>query len=120
MFSCVLFFFPSHSAITGVLFSDRKEAAFSVNRVWFTIGFFVGFLATLLFPFRVVLWIVFADAALNCFTYFILTLKTQTREQLLPCCFSDKRKGKEEEEGEGEGERKLVGTMEPIHGSDKY
>ena len=75
-----------------MLFPDRKEAAFSVNRVWYSVGFLSGFLLTLLFPFRVVLWIVFATAALNCFTYFILTLKTQTREQLLPCCFSDKKK----------------------------
>ena len=81
------FFLPV--GIIGLLFADRQEAGFSVNRIWYAMGFTVGFLTSVLLSVSAQQWFYIAVMLVTFFSYSLLVLLTRKRSELLPCCFSE-------------------------------
>lgn len=71
----------------GILFAEKKEEAFSANRFWFAFGFMIGFLMALVLSIEIHLYIMLATVVINFVAYTCLILKTQTKQELLPCCY---------------------------------
>ena len=69
------------------MFPDKKEEAFSANRFWFAFGFMAGYLMALVLDFQIHLSIMLAIVIINVVAYTCLIVKTQTRQELLPCCY---------------------------------
>ena len=78
------------AGVVGILFSDKQEAAFSVLRLGFGVGYIAGFLGALLLDFKVQLYVILCNIIVTAITYSILVFVTQPKEQLLPCCFCNK------------------------------
>ena len=91
--SLSLFLFLYSLGVTGILFPSRQEYAFSTLRVWFSTGFTCGFVIALFLDLETQLWIILGIVVLHFVTYSVLILRTQTRKQLLPCCFSKEEEG---------------------------
>ena len=75
------------------MFHDNKEPAFAVFQMSLAIGFVVSFSTALILDSAQQLWIIFCVVVIATITYTILTFKTGSKQELLPCCFK-----KEEEE----------------------
>ena len=73
--------------IVGILFPGTKEEAFSANRFWFAFGFMAGYLMALLLDFWIHLSIMLTMVVLNVVAYTCLIIKTETKQELLPCCY---------------------------------
>ena len=86
----------------GTIFSDKQEAAFSVLRMGLAVGFITGFLGALVLDFNVQLYISLCYVIVTAITYSILLFVTQSKEQLLPCCFRNKEDKTNELSSEGQ------------------
>lgn len=64
-----------------------KVAAHSFCRMGMAAGFVIGFLCSLAFDVVVLLWISLAMLLAMLISYTVLLLFTQTKHELLPCCF---------------------------------
>lgn len=78
------------AGLVGILFSDKQEAAFSALRMGLAVGFITGFLGALVLDFNVQLYIPLCYIIVTAITYSILLFVTQSKEELLPCCFRNK------------------------------
>ena len=90
------------AGLVGTIFSDKQEAAFSVLRMGLAGGFITGFLGALVLDFKVQLYIPLCYIIVTAITYTILVFITQSKEQLLPCCFRNKEDKTNELSNEGQ------------------
>ena len=90
-----------------MLFTDRLEAGFSVNRIWLAAGFLLGFLtARTEICTSHQLWGYFGLILVSFCSYTFLVLLTKRKEQLVPCYKEKEDTGEQkveilEEEEEG-------------------
>ena len=74
--------------IAGLLFSDRQEAGFGVNRMWYALGFSVGYITSLLLSVSGQQWLYIAVMGVSCLSYTLLIVLTKKKWDMLPCCYS--------------------------------
>ena len=86
--------------LVGIIFQDNQEAAYSTIRMGLAGGYLLGFLLALFFKTYVLLWVGFCIVLISSTTYSILVFKTETKEQLLPCCFKEKESDEPKENGD--------------------
>ena len=78
----------STAGITGLLFSDRQEAGFGVNRMWYALGFTVGFMTSALLSVSAQQWFYIAVMFVSVLSYTLLIALTKKKWDFLPCCYS--------------------------------
>ena len=72
----------------GTLLSHKeKEPAYSALRIGMALGFIMGFLFAIVLDTQSMLWIALGLVIATCISYSVLIIKTQTKKQLLPCCY---------------------------------
>ena len=80
--------------LTGILFPNRSENAFSALRIWQASGFTIGFASAKLLTIEGQLWILLGTVVLAVVFNLLVELNTQTKEELMPCSSRSSRKGK--------------------------
>ena len=90
------------AGLVGTIFSDKQKAAFSVLRMGLAGGFITGFLGALVLDFKIQLYVILCNIIVTTITYTILVFVTQSKEQLLPCCFHNKEDKTNELSNEGQ------------------
>ena len=73
----------------GILLPHKQEEAYSVLRMSNGMGFFIGFGSALFFNTHIQLWVALGLIVFTFIGFSILTITTQTKRQLFPCCFSN-------------------------------
>ena len=87
-------FVSIHSlGLTGILFPDRSENAYSALRIWQAIGFTVGFASAEFLTIEGRLWILLGTVILAAIFNLLVECNTQTKEQLMPCGNRSSKKG---------------------------
>lgn len=86
--------------LVGIIFQDNQEAAYSTIRMGLAGGYLLGFLLALFFKTYILLSVGFCIILISSTTYSILVFKTETKEQLLPCCFKVKESNEPKENGD--------------------
>ena len=71
--------------LTGILFPDRSENAYSALRIWQAIGYTIGFASAEFLTIESQLWILLVTVILAAVFNLLVECKTQTKEQLMPC-----------------------------------
>lgn len=82
-----LVFFTAFVVHVGLLFPQQKEPAYAAIRMGFALGYILGFLVPLFATFSTNLWIEVGLLLISLSTYSLLYFKTQTKEQMFPCCY---------------------------------
>ena len=72
--------------LSVILFPDQREAAFSVNRFWYGLGYAIVLSTAFFLSVKAQIWLIVAELIVSALTYSIVTLKTSDKSQLLPCC----------------------------------
>ena len=86
--------------LVGIIFQDNQEAGYSTIRMGLAGGYLLGFLLALFFKTYILLSVGFCIVLISTTTYSILVFKTETKEQLLPCCFKEKESNEPKENGD--------------------
>ena len=76
----------------GILFLEKSEKAYSVQRIWLAIGLGVGFVIAEVFDLCGRCYFVLVVVALAIVSSLVLEFKTQPKRALLPSCFSSSTK----------------------------
>ena len=87
----------SFAGLTGVVFIDKLETAYSAIRIWQALGFTVGFVAAELLPLEGLLSLLLVTVAFATLFNIIVEFRTQTKEQLLPYVYRSTKSGSETE-----------------------
>ena len=80
-----LYDYVSFAGLTGILFSDRSETAYSIVRIWQAFGFTAGFGTAELLSLEARLCLLLATVSFATLCSLVVEFKTQTKAQLLPC-----------------------------------
>ena len=80
-----LYDYVSFPDLTGILFSDRSETAYSIVRIWQAFGFTAGFATAKILSLEAHLWLLLAAVSFATLCSLMVEFKTQTKAQLLPC-----------------------------------
>lgn len=80
-----LYGYVSLAGLTGILFSDRSETAYSIVRIWQAFGFTAGFATAEILSLEARLWLLLATVSFATLCSLMVEFKTQTKAQLLPC-----------------------------------
>ena len=75
----------SFAGLTGILFADRSETAYSIVRIWQAFGFTVGFATAKILSLEAHLCLLLATVSFATLCNLVVEFKTQTKAQLLPC-----------------------------------
>ena len=70
--------------LVGILFPNHSELAYSVHRIWQSIGFVMGFVSAQLLSLRGRCYVTLVAIVVALVSDLVLEFKTQTRETLLP------------------------------------
>ena len=84
----------SFAGLTGILFVDKLETAYSAIRIWQALGFTVGFVAAELLPLEGLLSLLLVTVAFATLFNFVVEVRTQSKEQLLPCVYRSTKSDK--------------------------
>ena len=76
---------PFLSALTGILFPARPETAYSAIRIWQALGFTISFASAEVASTKTYLLMLLVTVVIAATLNLVLELKTQTKQQLLPC-----------------------------------
>lgn len=77
--------FVSFAGLTGILFADRSETAYSIVRIWQAFGFTAGFATAEILSLEAWLCLLLATVSFATLCSLVVEFKTQTKAQLLPC-----------------------------------
>lgn len=75
----------SFAGLTGILFADKSETAYSIVRIWQAFGFTAGFATAEILSLEARLCLLLATVSFATLCSLVVEFKTQTKAQLLPC-----------------------------------
>ena len=70
--------------LSGILFPDQCDVAYSAQRIWLAVGFAVGFIITEFLHITCVTWLMLAAALVALLCAIILEIKSRPKATLLP------------------------------------
>ena len=70
--------------LVGILFPTQSELAYSVHRIWQSIGLAMGFVSAQFLPFRGRCYVTLVAIVVALVSNLVLEFKTQTKATLLP------------------------------------
>ena len=108
------------TGLTGILFADRLETAYSAIRIWLALGYTIMFVSSELLTIKGQLWILLGTVVMATVSNLILEFKTQTKQQLLLCIYRPSKvervaDSKESADGPTNPERTSPNTLSPSH-----